>query len=80
MKRNKFLKLITLGAIAIPVAAPVVIQALKAIPPTPPPLTAQGIMAQIEAMSNGPKEYTVWTGREGMKLFEEAMKELNNKL
>ena len=85
MKRSRFLKMLGLGAIAAPVAIPLAVKAatglsemIKVKPQ--PPLTGDGIMAMVEAMSKpDPKqEFVVWTGKEGMKKFNEAMKDMND--
>ena len=77
MKRNRFLKILSLGAIAAPVAGSAVLQGLQALTEHKP--SDQLLLDSIQSLINSPSDpgtYTVWTGKEGMKAFDEAMKEM----
>jgi len=77
MKRSRFLEILSLGAVAAPVAGSAVVKALGAIA-KPHPLDQgvyQGILNQIN--NNPQPSYTVLVGENGMKAFEEAMKKMS---
>ena len=77
MKRERFLKILGLGAVAAPVAGTAVFRALAAVVPAPNP-SDKLLMDSIESLMNSqtdPGTYTVWTGKEGMRAFDEALKE-----
>jgi len=68
---------VSLGAIAAPVAGTAVFEALKVLAPAPNP-SDKLLMESIEALMNSqtdPGTYTVWTCKEGMRAFDEALKE-----
>jgi hypothetical protein len=78
MKRSRFLKMLGLGIAATPVVVPLAVKVVTDIARKPAPkplLTGQGLMAQIEAMSNEPQTYTMLTGKQGMMAFDDAMKD-----
>ncbi len=72
-----------LGVIAAPVIIPLAAKAVtgltKMIKPDPKyhSITSEGIMASLRDISNQPsdRELVIWTGRDGMKAFDEALVE-----
>ena len=73
MKRKDFLRKFGIGLAVAPVAPALVAKALE---PTPAPAVnvGKGLLAMIEEASTE-QTYTVWTGSEGMKAFDQAMKD-----
>ena len=77
MKRSRFLKIVSLGAVAGPTLGAAVLNGLSALQPKPNP-SDKLILDSIQTMLNAPpssREYTVHVGSEGMKAFDEALKE-----
>lgn len=76
MKRSEFLKKFGIGLavapVAIPAAASLLTRTIEA--GLTEPKVGQGLMAAIEASGNK-STYTVLTGSEGMKAFDQAMKD-----
>ena len=80
MKRSRFLTMYGMGVAAAPVAISTVPSLLTSIQaPAKSSLTGKGLMDIINQQSNQ-STYTVLTGTEGMKAFNEAMKDLSDEM
>ena len=77
MKRSRFLKILSLSAVAGPTLGGVVLKGLSALQPKPNP-SDQLLLDSIQSLMHSqtdPGTYTVWTGKEGMRAFDDALKE-----
>ena len=77
MKRSRFLKIVSLGAVAGPSLGTAILKGLSALQPKPNPsdkILLDSIQSIMDSQSD-PGTYTVWTGKQGMKAFNDAMKE-----
>jgi len=83
MKRSRFLQILGLGIVAAPIVIDPVITGLEAmisVKPIAKKTTDQLIIEAMEAAvrnaDNGPQEFVLWTGKQGMIEFDKAMKEM----
>jgi len=78
MKRSRFLKIVSLGAVAGSTMGGVVLKGLSALEPKPNPAD-QLILDSIQALMDAPPpsgDMIFHTGTEGMKAFNQAMREM----